>query len=83
VRFQIPYFHALGYGILAPDLLDYGGTSEALDGESYIGSSMAVEIIEISRYEVLEPENGEREVVGIAHDRATYLSSQLAAGYEE
>ena len=59
------------------------GLANPLDGESYIGSSMAGEIIEISRYEVLEPENGEREVVDIAHDRATYLSSQLAAGYEE
>lgn len=62
-RNQIPYFLSLGYGILAPDLLGYGGTSKPLDINAYVGKSMAAEITAI-----LDHEGVDGDVVGIAHD---------------
>ncbi|KAG4416239.1 hypothetical protein IFR04_010642 [Cadophora malorum] len=72
-RNQIPYFLSLGYGILAPDLLGYGGTSKPLDINAYVGKSMAAEITAI-----LDHEGVDGDVVGIAHDWGTYLLSRLS-----
>lgn len=45
-RHQIHHFINLGYGVLAPDLLGYGGTSKPTAVEEYKLKSMAREIIE-------------------------------------
>ncbi|PVH73549.1 alpha/beta-hydrolase [Cadophora sp. DSE1049] len=72
-RHQIPYFLALGYGILAPDLLGYGGTSKPLDINAYIGHSMASEIMSIVDHEQISS-----PLIAIGHDWGTYLLSRLA-----
>jgi len=84
-RFQIPRFRSLGYGILAPDLLGYGGTDKPTDARLYVGSEMSKEIIAILDYEGLKPksEGGPSGVVAIAHDWGTYLLSQLASRYQD
>jgi len=84
-RFQIPHFRSLGYGILAPDLLGYGGTSRPTDVQCYLGSEMSKEIIAILDHERLglKEETGSGRVVAIAHDWGTYLLSQLASRYQE
>ncbi|KAK0124651.1 hypothetical protein ONS95_009597 [Cadophora gregata] len=81
-RNQVPYFLNLGYGILAPDLLGYGGSSKPLDVDAYVGKAMAAEIVAILENEGVYEEGG-GEVVGIGHDWGTYLLSRLATFYPE
>jgi pimeloyl-ACP methyl ester carboxylesterase len=84
-RFQIPHFRSLGYGILAPDLLGYGGTDKPTDVRCYLGSEMSKEIIAILDHEGLGPQDakGSGGVVAIAHDWGTYVLSQLASRYQD
>jgi pimeloyl-ACP methyl ester carboxylesterase len=84
-RFQIPHFRSLGYGILAPDLLGYGGTDKPTDVNCYVGSEMSKEIIAILDHEGLSPKGhgGSKGVIAIAHDWGTYLLSQLAIRYQD
>jgi soluble epoxide hydrolase/lipid-phosphate phosphatase len=83
-RFQILHFRSLGYGILAPDLLGYGGTDKPKDVNCYVGSEMSKEIIAILDHEGLGPkgQGGSNGVIAIAHDWGTYLLSQLASRYQ-
>jgi soluble epoxide hydrolase/lipid-phosphate phosphatase len=74
---QISHFVRLGYGILAPDCLGYGGSSKPLDVSHYVGKAMASDIISIMDAEGLQ------KVIGISHDWGTYLLSQLAVWHEE
>ena len=74
---QIEFFSSLGYGIIAPDCLGYGGTSRPLDTTLYIGKSMAADVIAILDHEKIAT------VVGVAHDWGTYLLSNLATWYEK
>lgn len=46
-RHQINYFSKLGYGIIAPDLLGYGGTDKPQELEAYRMKKMSKEIVEI------------------------------------
>ena len=46
-RRQFAYFAALGYGVLAPDLLGYGGTDKPADVEAYTLKTQAREIVEL------------------------------------
>ncbi|RFU29845.1 hypothetical protein B7463_g6489, partial [Scytalidium lignicola] len=73
---QITYFSNNGYGVLAPDLLGYGGSSKPNNPAAYIGRKMASDIIGI-----LDHENITEQVIGISHDWGTYLLSQLAVYY--
>jgi soluble epoxide hydrolase/lipid-phosphate phosphatase len=84
-RFQIPHFRSLGYGILAPDLLGYGGTDKPTDVRCYLGSEMSKEVIAILDHEGLGPKDakGSGGVVAIAHDWGTYVLSQLASRYQD
>ena len=43
-RRQIPHFVRLGYGILAPDLIGYGGTDKPEKLEPYVFVSQAADI---------------------------------------
>ncbi|RFU26427.1 hypothetical protein B7463_g9909, partial [Scytalidium lignicola] len=72
-RYQIPFFKQLGYGLLIPDLLGYGGSSKPTDKTAYMGKKMVDDILAI-----LDHENISGPIVGIAHDWGTYLLSQLA-----
>ena len=63
-RHQIAYFSAQGYGVIAPDLLGYGGTDKPMELEAYRYKKMAEEIIGIVDHEV----GGSGRVLGVAHD---------------
>jgi len=59
---QISYFYRPGYGILAPDCIGYGGSSNPLEVSYYVGKAMASDIISIMDTEGLQ------QVIGISHD---------------
>jgi soluble epoxide hydrolase / lipid-phosphate phosphatase len=61
-RRQIPFFKSLGYGLIAPDMLGYGGTSIPTDPMEYRGSLMAKDLIELLDKEGVE------KAVSIGHD---------------
>ena len=61
-RHQIHFFSRLGYGILAPDLLGYGGTDKPSDPAAYRLKKMSEEIVAILDAEGLDT------VIGVAHD---------------
>jgi soluble epoxide hydrolase/lipid-phosphate phosphatase len=52
--YQIPYFAARGYDIIAPDLLSYGGTDKPHAVEPYIFKIMAADIVALLEYEGLD-----------------------------
>lgn len=70
-RHQISHFSSLGYGVLAPDLLGYGGTDKPSDPASYRGKKMATEVIEILDHEKLD------KVHGVGHDFGSHLLSRI------
>lgn len=61
-RHQIEYFQRLGYGIIVPDLLGYGGTSKPLESNAYNMKGMSNDVYEILKHENIE------QVLGVAHD---------------
>ncbi|THC93717.1 hypothetical protein EYZ11_006793 [Aspergillus tanneri] len=71
-RHQIHFFANKGYGILAPDLLGYGGTSKPTSLDAYRSRPMASEIIELMDHE------GIARVHAVAHDTGCNLLSRLA-----
>ncbi|KAG4430757.1 hypothetical protein IFR05_013758 [Cadophora sp. M221] len=77
-RHQIPYFEKKGYGIIAPDLLGYGGSSKPLDMGVYTGKGMAGDV-----YELLKSESIVEGVFGVAHDWGSFILSRLANYHPE
>lgn len=61
-RKQVAFFEPLGYGLLVPDLLGYGGTDKPTDPKLYVGSGHANDIADILDAEGLE------QVIAIGHD---------------
>lgn len=59
---QILYFIEQGYGIIAPDLLGYGGTDKPGNLEAYNFKHMAAHLGELLDFE------GVDTTIGIAHD---------------
>ena len=53
-RKQIQYFSSQGFGVIAPDLLGYGGTDKPLDLAAYKFSLMTKDIIDILDVEKVE-----------------------------
>ncbi|KAE8357113.1 Alpha/Beta hydrolase protein [Aspergillus caelatus] len=76
-RHQITYLSSLGYGVIAPDLLGYGGTSKPTDLAAYKTKSMAAEIITILDAEEIE------KVHAVGHDTGCTLLSRLADYFPE
>lgn len=66
---QVAHFESLGYGIVVPDTLGYGGTSKPRDPELYRSSLVVKDLLEI-----LDKE-GVKEVVAIGHDWCVVLST--------
>lgn len=73
-RHQISHFSSKGYGILAPDLLGYGGTSKPTISSisAYKGRRMASELVEILDHEKIT------SVHGVGHDWGVTLLSRFA-----
>ncbi|KAL8652089.1 MAG: hypothetical protein Q9226_004411 [Calogaya cf. arnoldii] len=61
-RHQISFFADLGYGVVAPDLLGYGGTDKPSQLEPYKLKPMSNDIIGLLDY------HGIKEVIGVGHD---------------
>ncbi|KAJ7288891.1 Alpha/Beta hydrolase protein [Mycena rebaudengoi] len=78
-RHQVVFFVAQGYGVIAPDLLGYGGTDKPTDIAAYAKSLMAADIISIMDEEL----NGyvDEKVYAVGHDWGSGLASGLATFY--
>lgn len=61
-RHQVTYFSKLGYGLIVPDMLGYGGTSKPAEVEAYTNSSTSKDLID-----VLDAE-GVTKCIAIGHD---------------
>ena len=59
---QIPYFSNLGYGLIVPDLLGYGGTDKPKELEAYKLKKMCEEVIGILDKHAI------KQVIGVGHD---------------
>lgn len=59
---MIPHYEQQGYGIVAPDMLGYGGTDKPVDPAAYKGTLMAKDMVEI-----LDAENIGK-AIAIGHD---------------
>lgn len=65
-RHQIAFFSQLGYGIIAPDLLGYGGTDKPKELEAYKMKTMCTDVVGILN------EVGVEKVLGVGHDWYIY-----------
>ncbi|KAF4604589.1 hypothetical protein EYR40_003363 [Pleurotus pulmonarius] len=72
-RYQVTYFSGLGYGLIVPDMLGYGGTSKPTEVEAYTNSRSSKDLIDI-----LDAE-GVTKCIAIGHD----WGSRLADLYED
>ena len=70
-RRQFDYFASRGYGVVAPDLLGYGGTDKPHDVEAYTLKKQADEMAEL--LDCL----GVEKLVSVGHD--LYVSRIIAA----
>ena len=61
-RKQIAFFEPLGYGLVVPDLLGYGGTDKPTELSGYYGSGLAKDIVDILDKESIA------KVISISHD---------------
>ncbi|PPQ80396.1 hypothetical protein CVT26_008301 [Gymnopilus dilepis] len=68
---QVAYFSEKGYGIIAPDLLGYGGTSAPENVEDYKLLDMAEDVIDILDHAKVH------KVIGVGHDWGSMLLSRL------
>lgn len=59
---QIEYFIQQGYGVIAPDLLGYGGTDNPSDLQSFSLKNMVLELGQLLDCEGID------KVVGVSHD---------------
>ncbi|KAL4806344.1 Alpha/Beta hydrolase protein [Aspergillus unguis] len=71
-RHQIDFFREAGYGVIAPDLLGYGGTSKPMTLKSYRAKQMAAEIIELVNHE------GLGRVHAVGQERGAMFLGRLA-----
>ena len=70
-RHQIAHFSSLGYGILVPDLLGYGGTDAPHSPAGYTGKAMSSHIAGLLSHLSLS------KVHGAGHDFGSWLLSKL------
>ncbi|KAL5385098.1 hypothetical protein DPSP01_004908 [Paraphaeosphaeria sporulosa] len=76
-RHQIQSLTQLGHGVIAPDLLGYGGTDSPPELEKYKFKTQAGHVAEILREEGVAP------VVGVSHDWGSGLLSRIYNYYPE
>ncbi|KAK4497292.1 hypothetical protein PRZ48_011742 [Zasmidium cellare] len=69
--FIAPVFHDLGYRVVVPDLLGYGGTSKPLDVKLYTFGYQAQDLIE------LLDSLGIKEVIPVGHDWGSGLAQRI------
>ncbi|KDQ31472.1 hypothetical protein PLEOSDRAFT_1102436 [Pleurotus ostreatus PC15] len=76
-RHQVTYFSKLGYGLIVPDMLGYGGTSKPTEVEAYTNSGTSKDLID-----VLDAE-GVTKCIAIGHDWGSRIAARLADLYED
>ncbi|KAI0037020.1 Alpha/Beta hydrolase protein [Vararia minispora EC-137] len=73
----VPQLEAVGYGLIVPDMLGYGGTAKPVDATAYVGSKIARDCVD-----VLDAEGVSKAVV-IGHDWGANATSKLASFFPE
>ncbi|EAU92426.2 hypothetical protein CC1G_00645 [Coprinopsis cinerea okayama7 len=74
---QVAYFKPKGYGLIIPDMLGFGRSDKPLNVESYAGSLLAKDVVEI-----IEAESA-TDVAVIGHDWGSLVTSSLANRYQD
>ncbi|KAH9940057.1 alpha/beta-hydrolase [Epithele typhae] len=74
---QVAHFTPLGYGVLVPDCLGYGGTSKPTDWAEFRHKLIADDLVDVVDTE------GLADVVAIGHDWGTALVSALVHHYQD
>ncbi|KAF8193256.1 alpha/beta-hydrolase [Mycena galopus ATCC 62051] len=64
---QVAFFQPLGYGLIVPDHLGYGGTDKPTDPKLYVGRGLAEDMVDILDAEAVA------QVIAIGHDWGSYL----------
>ncbi|RGP61240.1 epoxide hydrolase [Fusarium longipes] len=72
---QIRHFSSEGYGVVALDMLGYGGSSKPDDVDQYRLKPMSDEVVELLNHLELDT------VVGVGHDFGATLLSRISAYY--
>ncbi|ESZ90026.1 hypothetical protein SBOR_9582 [Sclerotinia borealis F-4128] len=75
---QVQQFPRLGYGIIAPDLLGFGGSSKPLSLDSYKLIDMAADLHEILS---LHSVSATHPAIGVGHDWGSTMLSRLVNYY--
>ncbi|KAJ6493062.1 alpha/beta-hydrolase [Mycena sanguinolenta] len=70
-RKQIAFFQPLGYGLIVPDHLGYGGTDKPTDPKLYVGRGLVEDMGDILDAEAVAT------VVAVGHDWGSYLVSRM------
>ncbi|KAF7349403.1 Esterase/Lipase [Mycena sanguinolenta] len=70
-RKQVAFFQPLGYGIIVPDQLGYGGTDKPTDPKLYVGRGLAEDMRDILDVEAVAI------VIAIGHDTGSSLVSRM------
>ncbi|GJE83987.1 alpha/beta-hydrolase [Phanerochaete sordida] len=76
-RHLAPRMKDKGYGVLAPDMLGYGGTDKPTDPAAYVPSLMTRDIVDVLDAEKLD------KVIAVGHDWGCLLVSRLASHFPE
>ncbi|TFK77217.1 alpha/beta-hydrolase [Pluteus cervinus] len=74
---QLTYFQNRGFGLLAPDMLGFGGSSKPTDPHQYRLSLICQDLVEL-----LDAENL-NQVVIVGHDLGSKVASRLANLHDE
>ncbi|KAJ7121610.1 Alpha/Beta hydrolase protein [Mycena epipterygia] len=77
-RHQVVFFVNQGFGVLAPDLLGYGGTDKPTETAFYAKSLMSADIISL-----MDKEDIGSKIYAIGHDWGCALTSGLANFYPD
>ncbi|EJD34802.1 alpha/beta-hydrolase [Auricularia subglabra TFB-10046 SS5] len=77
-HYQLDHFHAKGFGLVAPDMLGYGGTDKPTDAAQYTRSAMARDVLDI-----VESLHLAKKPVAIAHDWGAGLLGRVVDLYAD
>jgi len=69
---QVSHLQGLGYGLIVPDMLGYGGTAKPTDPQQYAASLIVKDITDI-----IDAENIDRCIV-VGHDWGSKITARLA-----
>lgn len=68
-RYIVPFFQERGFGIIAPDMIGYGGTDKPTDPASYVSSLVTRDLVDIMDAEHVN------QAIAIGHDWYAFRGS--------